>query len=280
MDDEFLWTDADQAALARARAALDAGDLTAALLAVEGADAAAIAATNHRLAELAAEVRALAGPERVAPELQAAVLRHVLVDRAGLSGDTEGYYGADNCHLSAVVERGRGMPILLTAVWMIVGARAGLAVCGIGLPGHFVARVGQAPGQIVDPFARGRPLTERHCRSIVRQLTDGRVQWRDDFLDATRLPDLVARVLRNLQICHQKSGDHRALYRAARLCAKLYPERAMYQLIHAQVAELIQATPMAMDLYADVIARFPEHDMVELARKRLEALSEAPPLLH
>ena len=39
------------------------------------------------------------------------MLRHVLVDRAGLSGDTEGYYQADNCHLSAVVTRGRGISV-------------------------------------------------------------------------------------------------------------------------------------------------------------------------
>lgn len=281
MHDEFLWTDADQAALARARAALDAGDLTAALLAIEGADAAAIVATHRRLATWAAEVRALIGPaDRREPALQAAVMRHILVERAGLGGDTEDYYDPRNCHLSAVVDRGRGMPILLTAVWMLVGARAGLAVGGIGLPGHFVARVGPTPGQIIDPFARGRPLTVQHCQAIVRQLTDGRIDWREDFLAPTGIADLIARVLRNLQICHQRGGHQRPLYRAARLCAKLYPDRIMYQIIHAQVAELIQATPMAMNLYAEVIDRFPDDDMAALARRRLEALSEEPPLLH
>lgn len=278
MHDESLWTEADERALRRARAALDAGDLTAALFAVEGADDAAVAATRRTLADWTAAVHALGHDAN--PQFQAAALRHVLVDKAGLGGDTEDYYDPLNCCLSAVVARGRGMPILLASVWMIVGSRAGLAVSGIGLPGHFIARVGGAHGQLVDPFASGRPLTTAHCRSIVKQLSDGRVEWRDGFLDPTHIDDLVARVLRNMQICHQKAGARHALYRAARLTARLYPDRAMFQLVHAQVAELIEAAPMAIALYREVIARFPGADVAVLARRRLEQLEEDAPLVH
>lgn len=275
---ETLWSEADERALRGARAALDAGDLAAALLAVEGADADAIAATARALADWTEAVRALAVEGD--PIYQAAALRHVLVDRAGLTGDTERYYDPANCRLSAVVARGRGMPILLASVWMIVGARAGVPVCGVGLPGHFIARVGRAPGQLVDPFAGGRPLTEGHCRALVKQLTDGRVEWQDAFLEPTRIDDLVARVLRNIQICHQRTGDRHPLYRAARLTAGLFPERVMFQLIHAQVAELIEATPMAIRLYEEVIERFPAEDIVLLARRRLEQLRDDAPTVH
>lgn len=278
MHGESLWTDVDEDALRAARAALDAGDLTAALLAVEAADDSAVTETHRRLAEWTDAVRALdADPN---PQYQAAALRHVLVERGGLCGDTEDYYDTRNCCLSAVVERGRGMPILLASVWMIVGARAGVPVSGVGLPGHFIARVGHGVGQLVDPFARGRPITAGHCRSIVKQLTDGRVEWRDDFLEPTRIDDLVARVLRNMQICHQRAGRHHAMYRVARLTARLFPDRIMFQLIHAQVAELIEATPLAMALYAEVIERFPEDQLGLLARRRLDQLAEDPPLVH
>lgn len=278
MHGESLWTEADEAALRGARAALDAGDLMAALLAVEGADPEAAAATRRRVAEWTETVRRLVLDD--SPQYQAAALRHVLVDQAGLGGDTEAYYDPLNCCLSAVVERGRGMPILLAAVWMIVGERAGLKVDGVGLPGHFVARVGGHDGQLVDPFANGRPITTGHCRSIVKQFTRDKVEWRDDFLDASTVDDLVARVLRNLQICHQKAQDNRALYRAARLTARLYPDRFMFQLVHAQTAELIEAVPMAIALYEDVVQRFPDERMVLLAMRRLEQLREDAPLVH
>lgn len=278
MHGESLWTDADEFALRAARAALDAGDLAGALLAIESAAPAAAAETHRRITEWTAAVQALGADQN--PQYQAAALRHVLVEEGGLTGDTEAYYDVRNCCLSAVVERGRGMPILLAGVWMIVGARAGVPVSGVGLPGHFIARVGHGEGQLVDPFARGRPLTAGHCRSIVKQLTDGRIEWRDDFLEPTRIDDLVARVLRNMQICHQRAGSQHALYRTARLTARLYPDRVMFQLIHAQVAELIEATPLAMALYTEVIARFPDDKIVLLARRRLEQLEEDPPLVH
>jgi len=278
MRGEWLWTELDERALRGARAALDAGDLTAALFAIEAADAETIAATRLRLADWTHAVRRLAVDQ--SPQYQAAALRHVLVDQAGLSGDSESYYDPLNCGLSSVVERGRGMPIMLAAIWMIVGARAGVLVSGIGLPGHFIARVGGACGQLVDPFASGRPITTGHCRSIVKQLTDGKVEWRDGFLEAARVDDLVARVLRNMQVCHQRAGAQHAMYRVARLTARLYPDRVMFQLIHAQVAELIEATPMAIALYEEVVRRFPGDPIVLLARRRLAQLGEDPPLVH
>ena len=45
--------------------------------------------------------------------------------------------------LAPVVARGRGMPILVSSVWIIVGTGAGIPVRGVGLPGHFIARVGE-----------------------------------------------------------------------------------------------------------------------------------------
>lgn len=278
MHGEWLWKAADEEALRAARAALDVGDLTAALLAVEAAGPEAVAATRRRLAEWTDAVRALGTDQ--SPPYQAAVLRHVLVDRGGLRGDSETYHDPQNCHLSAVIARGRGMPILLSAVWMIVGARAGIPVAGIGMPAHFIARVGGPDGQLVDPFASGRPLTIGHCRSIVEKLTAGKQAWHERFLDECSLDDLLARVLRNIQLCHQQAGEHHALYRAARLTAGIFPDRVMFQLIHAQVAELIEATPMAIALYEDVLRRFPGDDIVLLARRRLEQLTEDAPQVH
>lgn len=278
MSEEWLWSERDERALTRARDALDVGDLTEALLAVEGASPTRSAHTRERLDAFVAEVRTLTGYE--APQMQAAILRHVLAEQGGLRGDTERYYEPANCHLSAVIERGRGMPIMLSAVWMIVGARSGIPVSGVGLPGHFIARVGHPDGQLVDPFAGGRPLTASQCAALVKQLTDGRVAWRDDFLEPTHLDDLVARVLRNLQLCYQKLDAHQPLYRAARFTARLFPNRVMYQIIHAQVAELIEATPMAIALYREVVERFPEAPMTRLARERLKRLADDVPTVH
>jgi len=57
-----------------------------------------------------------------------------------------------------VLERGRGLPIALSVVYVETARRANIALDGVGLPGHYV--VGQFPDDgalpvLLDPFAGG-----------------------------------------------------------------------------------------------------------------------------
>ena len=79
-------------------------------------------------------------------------LRLILADEAGLRGETENYYSPDNSFLDRVIASRRGIPISLTAIYMLVGGRAGIAVEPVGMPGHFLARVGS---RYLDPFHEG-----------------------------------------------------------------------------------------------------------------------------
>ena len=172
------------------------------------------------------------------------------------------------------------MPILVTCIWIIVAREAGIPIEGVGLPGHFIARVGEGEGQLVDPFSDGRPLTPEVCKALVKRLSNGELAWSDDFLDTTSTPDIAARVLRNLQICHERAQDEMERYRAARMAAKLFPERPVFQALHAQAAEALDALPLAMTLYQDIIERFKGEEVARFAFKRMEALADDTPLIH
>lgn len=82
----------------------------------------------------------------------------VFRDELGFAGVPEhGYYAADNSLLDTVLARRRGLPIMLTLVLVAIGKRLGIAIDGIGLPGHFVARYhsdvrGDAGPWLMDPF--------------------------------------------------------------------------------------------------------------------------------
>ena len=106
------------------------------------------AAARAHLDWYAAEVRD-------APGSDAERLTAVLGRRHGFTGDRDHYDDPVNSMLDRVLERRRGLPILLSAVYVAVGRRAGIGVDGIGLPGHFVVAVGP---QLLDPFDRGAPL--------------------------------------------------------------------------------------------------------------------------
>lgn len=112
-----------------------------------------VAAALTRLDELAADVAAAAA---VMDELDA--LGRVLGARHGFAGAAEEYDHPDNSMLDLVLQRGRGLPIALSVVYVETARRAGIALDGVGLPGHYVVgqfAAGGAPPVLLDPFAGG-----------------------------------------------------------------------------------------------------------------------------
>jgi len=114
---------------------------------------------NTAIAELdllGSELAAFAGE---GPRGEAAALREVLGQRHGFSGDRDDYDNPDNSMLDIVLQRRKGLPILLSIVYVEVARRGGAALAGVGLPGHFVVgHFGQVPPLLLDPFAGGAEL--------------------------------------------------------------------------------------------------------------------------
>ncbi len=109
-----------------------------------------------RLDELAAEVREVA--DSTGGEL--AALCFVLAERHGFTGAEDEYDHPDHSMLDLVLERRRGLPIALSVVYVETAQRAGIALDGVGLSGHYVVgrfRPGAAP-VLLDPFHAGRPI--------------------------------------------------------------------------------------------------------------------------
>jgi len=87
---------------------------------------------------LGAEVaRVLDGSSRT-PRAEAVALSHVLRTVHGFTRDTEQYDRPENSTLDHVLERNRGLPILLSVVYVEAPRRAAVPVAGVGLPGHYV----------------------------------------------------------------------------------------------------------------------------------------------
>jgi regulator of sirC expression with transglutaminase-like and TPR domain len=88
-------------------------------------------------------------------ELEALVV--VLGERHGFGGAGDEYDHPDNSMLDLVLERGEGLPIALSVVYVETARRAGIALDGVGLSGHFVVgrfRAGASP-VLLDAFDHG-----------------------------------------------------------------------------------------------------------------------------
>ena len=119
-------------------------------------------------------------------------LCRVVFGEFGLHGNSEDYYDPRNSFLNDVLDRGVGIPITLAIVMIEVGRRAGIALEGVGMPGHFLVR-DAADGALLDPFNRGEQIEVADVvapgdnRSILyRMLTNLRAIYLDSDDDALR----------------------------------------------------------------------------------------------
>ncbi|MFE2425215.1 transglutaminase family protein [Streptomyces sp. NPDC059373] len=178
--------------------------------------------------------------------------------RNGFHGTPADYRRLESSLLPEVLRRRRGLPILLSVVWIEVARRAGAPVYGVALPGHFVVGFGDPGGSFVlaDPFSGGRVLGDDDVSLLVAGAT-GAPPSAAMLTPADPL-DIVLRILNNIRAWASARPEHlRVQLWAAELSLLLprHPARLRYE--HAQL--LVRAGDFAggaaeMDAYADVVA--------------------------
>lgn len=142
-----------------------------------------------------------------------------LFHEMGFRGNTRRYYDPRNSYLNQVLDRRTGIPITLSVVAMAVGARVGLPVAGIGLPGHFVAKAEEAGHEVLfDPFHGGRVLTVEECEQTVQQVLQQPFTVEAVHLRPVPVGLIVQRLLTNLKGIYLRSED---FPRAARVIERL-----------------------------------------------------------
>ncbi|MBM4793685.1 tetratricopeptide repeat protein [Streptomyces sioyaensis] len=135
----------------------------------------------------------------------------LLGTRYGFGGSPADYRRLESSLLHEVLRRRRGLPILLSVVWMEVARRAGAPVYGVALPGHFVVGFGDPLGAhvLADPFGGGRLLTEEDTELLVAGATGERLSRR---MTAPADPlEIVLRVLNNIRAWARARPEHGAV---------------------------------------------------------------------
>ncbi len=156
---------------------------------------------ERALDALGAEVARRAERE-TRPLARALVLSRVLGDELGFAGGEEGYDHPDNVHLHRAIERKRGMPLTLVAIYLFVARRAGLRAGALPLPGHVLLRVRDGRrGLIVDPFHGGKVRTRDDCvRYLAEHALLPKPQWFQEASDRALFQRHVLNLMNSLQL--------------------------------------------------------------------------------
>lgn len=156
---------------------------------------------------MAQAVRARFGP-RATPSQQADALNRYLVGELGLRGDQTDYDHPRNSFLHEVMDRRTGLPITLSVLYIEVGRRIGLAVAGVGTPGHFLVKF-QEEGRshFLDPFHGGEEAPEERLRSRLEELAGERPGTVEALPAAVTKRQILSRILGNLKAAYFRRQD-------------------------------------------------------------------------
>ncbi|MCC7013254.1 MAG: transglutaminase family protein [Planctomycetes bacterium] len=139
---------------------------------------------------------------------RAKVLTEYLGRELGYRGDSDDYHHPDNVYLHRAIVRKRGLPLTLTAIYLLVARRAKIRASAVALPGHVVLRVYEEDGRstIIDPFDAGSVLSERDC---LEYLAQHGLPFQPRWFDDTAEVPLWTRHVHNLRKSYRRRGLER-----------------------------------------------------------------------
>jgi len=204
------------------------------------------------------------------------LLNHFFFDELGFEAVDEAPEAEDS-FLHQVVERRRGLPIMLCLVYVELGVAVGLKVAGIGFPCRFLVRLALADATLViDVAERGATLSADDLRARLELVLDGGAKLPlQAYLRAADPRSIVARVLRNLRSVHAGREDWLAVLEVQNRLVAVLPDVADERRERADVYERLECPrAAAADLEAYLDAE-PKPSDGRRIRVRLAALQRA-----
>jgi regulator of sirC expression with transglutaminase-like and TPR domain len=120
-------------------------------------------------------------------------------------GDSSDYHHPDNAYLDRVIDRRKGLPIMLSAVVMFLGRRLNLPFYGVNMPIHFMLMYKTHNQDIlIDPFDGGTIVTYNQCCYFLKK---NGIEPRPEHLEKADEADILVRCIRNLKHSYANNGN-------------------------------------------------------------------------
>jgi len=122
-------------------------------------------------------------------------------------GDAVDYHNPDNAYLDRVIDRRKGLPIMLSVVVMSIARRLNLPFYGVNMPIHFMLMY-QTHNQeiLIDPFDGGTIVTYNQCFYFLKK---NGIEPRPEHLKKADEADVLLRCIRNLIQSYAKDKDEK-----------------------------------------------------------------------
>lgn len=169
-------------------------------------------------------------PADCPPMQRLRLLQRYFHTELAFGGNVNDYYSPRNSYLIDVLRTRRGIPISLAVIYLEVARQVGLAMEGVSFPGHFLCKLKVPGGEVVIDPIDGRSLSREELEERLSPYRRhaGLVGDLDmplaPFLRPATPREVIARMLRNLQEVHRRSGDWTRLLPVQERLVRLLPQ--------------------------------------------------------
>ena len=144
--------------------------------------------------------------EDMHPIDQIRALNHVFFSKLKFGSNTKNFHAASNSMINIVLESRKGNPITMCWIYMIVAQRLNMPVYGVNLPNLFVLTYKKDAVQFyINVFNKGLVFMRSDIDHYVAQLN---IKSNDSFYQPCSNLEILRRVVRNLTLAFEKTGDN------------------------------------------------------------------------
>jgi regulator of sirC expression with transglutaminase-like and TPR domain len=139
------------------------------------------------------------------PREQVLAMNDLIFNKLKFSANTKNFHSAANSMINLVLESKKGNPIALCSVYLLISQRLGLPIFGVNLPNLFILTYKTRETQFyVNAFNKGLIFTRSDIDNYIQHLN---LSKNDIFYQPCTSLDIILRVLRNLMVSFEKTGQ-------------------------------------------------------------------------
>ncbi len=163
---------------------------------------------RRKLDDLSAQISSkVASTPSITEKMQ--IILHFVFRELRFRGDADKYHNLDNAYLDRVIDRRKGLPIMLSMVVVFIAQRLGIPFYGVNMPIHFMLMYETHNQQIlIDPFDGGTIVTYNQCYYFLKK---NGIDPRPEHLMKADYKEVLIRTIRNLINSYSKVNDSRKM---------------------------------------------------------------------
>lgn len=197
---------------------------------------------------------------------QVAALKHVLSDSHAYIGDNTTYDDLQNSSLIRVIERGKGLPITLSILYIQAARAQGWDVCGLNIPGHFLCRIDKDGQRLIfDPFNACALLGAPQLRMLVKKHLGPGAELSAEYYEPAGNRAILIRLQNNIKYRQIEIEDYAGALKTVDLMRRIDPSEYRLLLDAGVLYAKVEQPKAAIAVLSQYIERAPN------ARDRREA---------